>query len=120
MAALGQVDDGQGLQDGVLLRLHGVYLQGQSVAATWKAWSPASAPPHHLRWELRRIMPGVTFEETDKRPAGRYFRDEWSSWEALAAGLHLPVQEHLGRPSRAIAVRGGLDAVRDVDEAENS
>lgn len=104
------------LSAGFLLRLSGVYRQGEAVHASWKGW--ARQGESHFRWEFRRILPGLIFDESPTRPLKKVLQESFHRWEETAHRFGFEINTHLRRSARSIAQRGGLDEVSNTDEQE--
>ena len=68
-----------------LLHLRFMWGQGQRSTSTLKTWWCGSG----LRWELRRLLPPVGFNETKNTHLSRHVAEHWPRWLALSAFLDL-------------------------------
>ena len=100
---------------GGLLVFAGVYRQSERFSCSWKAWDTSSAGK--LKWELRRILPGLFFEESKKRPVCQFIRQNFVEWADLLERVCLvPWTDHLGRSMRSDLRRNGAGGDQELEQ----
>ena len=93
---------------GALVRFGGTFRSGRQVSCTWKAWH-ALGHPEHVKWELRRLLDNVGYDQSNPKRASKTVPENWSRWCGVLHRVGLDSDWHRGLSRRTLVARSATD-----------
>ena len=97
--------------NGVLLRLTGCTVDGETISTRWKAYTPVGLPAGStaLRWDFPWILDDVGYKDSKHTQGHRHIKDNWPRWKATVLSSGLDPSTDLGESEYALK-RGSTSA----------